>query len=66
MSNGHHVRQFAKEYLNTDADGWIAPEMDFAEKQEQNKALFNLFVERMAGQKSPDEVREIWPYAEGV
>ena len=45
----HHARGFAKEYLNTDADGWISPEMDFAKKQEQNRALFNLFTERMAG-----------------
>ncbi|KIX00111.1 uncharacterized protein Z518_10248 [Rhinocladiella mackenziei CBS 650.93] len=47
----HHAREFAKEYLNTDAHGWISPEMDFTKKQEQNKALFNLFAERMAGQK---------------
>lgn len=62
----HHAREFAKEYLNTDADGWISPEMDFAKKQEQNRALFNLFTERMAGQKSLGDIRRIWPFAKGV
>lgn len=62
----HHAREFAQEYLDTDADGWISPEVDFAKKQEQNKALFHLFVERMANQKSLEEVRRIWPFAEGV
>lgn len=62
----HHAREFTKEHLNTDADGWISPEIDFAKTQEQNKALFNLFTERMAGQKSLEEVRRIWPFAAGL
>ncbi|KAH0837218.1 hypothetical protein FOPE_04644 [Fonsecaea pedrosoi] len=62
----HRVREFAKEYLDTDADGWIPPEMDFTEKQEQNKALFTLYVERMAGQKSQEEIYRMWPFSEGI
>jgi len=62
----HHAREFAKEYLDTDADGWISPELDFAKKQEQNKALFNLFTERMAGKRSREEIRRIWPFPEGL
>lgn len=60
------AREFAKEYLNTDADGWISPEIDFIEKVEQNRALFNLFAERMVGHKSLDDIRRLWPFAKGI
>lgn len=62
----HHAREFAQEYLGTDADGWISPELDFARKQEQNRALLDFFTERKASQKSLEELRRIWPFAEGL
>ncbi|KAI9659460.1 MAG: hypothetical protein M1821_001718 [Bathelium mastoideum] len=62
----HSARESAREYLDTDADGWISPEVDFAQKQEQNRALFNLFTERMADRKSLEDARRMWPFAEGI
>ncbi|EXJ59001.1 hypothetical protein A1O7_06432 [Cladophialophora yegresii CBS 114405] len=56
------ARDFAEEYLGTDADGWIPPEIDFNKKQEQNKALFALYAEQMAGQMSQEEISMIWPF----
>lgn len=56
------VRGFAKEYLGTDDEGWISPELDFAEMRVRNENLLNLFLEKMAGNKSPEEVRKMWPF----
>ncbi|KAI4166572.1 MAG: hypothetical protein LQ343_007942 [Gyalolechia ehrenbergii] len=58
----HEVRTFAKKYLQTDDEGWIAPQLDFAERQAANKALLNLAIDRCEGQKTPNEVRSMWPF----
>ncbi|KFY81622.1 hypothetical protein V500_11237 [Pseudogymnoascus sp. VKM F-4518 (FW-2643)] len=47
----HAVQELAKTCLDADADGWISPELDFEEKQRQNKELLGLFIERMEGEK---------------
>ncbi|KAH6704046.1 kinase-like domain-containing protein [Leptodontidium sp. MPI-SDFR-AT-0119] len=55
----HRVRKFALEYLDTDSEGWIAPAMDFDEKQAQNKALFEYYLENLADGKSRKELLRI-------
>jgi hypothetical protein len=60
----HKVRDFAKEYLSTDDEGWISPELDFAEMRMRNRNLLNLFIEQMAGNKPPEEARKMWPFLE--
>ncbi|KAI9731636.1 MAG: hypothetical protein M1818_007766 [Claussenomyces sp. TS43310] len=51
----YKANDFAKEYLDTDEDGWIAPEADFAEKCARNKELLGLFLPRMTVDRSPEE-----------
>ncbi|KAL4778356.1 kinase-like domain-containing protein [Aspergillus varians] len=58
------VQQLAQESLGTDAEGWVAPQLDFAEKQRQNKELMSMYIARMAEEKSPAEARRIWPFPE--
>ncbi|KAL1968438.1 hypothetical protein VTN77DRAFT_1967 [Rasamsonia byssochlamydoides] len=53
----HELQELVRECLDTDAEGWIAPEVDIAVK-------FGLFVERLAGEKSVDEARWMWPFTE--
>ncbi|KAL8948289.1 MAG: hypothetical protein Q9222_005510 [Ikaeria aurantiellina] len=63
----YKIQDFPREYLNTDAEGWISPEIDFVKKQIQNKALLNLLESRAGSQDEIDELRRIWPFppAEG-
>ncbi|KAE8333474.1 kinase-like domain-containing protein [Aspergillus sergii] len=56
------VQQLAQECLDTDAEGWIAPQLDIEEKRKQNRELLSLYIKRMAGEKSPDEARAMWPF----
>jgi len=58
----HEIEEFAQKYLDTDAEGWIPPESDWAKKRSQNKALLELMVERLESQKSEAEVRRMWPF----
>ena len=58
----YEIQDFAMEYLDTDADGWLPPGTDWDKKQSQNKALVNLMVERLEGQKTRDELRQMWPF----
>ena len=58
----HRVQGFARDHLDTDAEGWISPEEDFEEKCRQNKALFNILLTQMAGEKSRAELRAMWPF----
>ncbi|KAL8901341.1 MAG: hypothetical protein Q9207_005255 [Kuettlingeria erythrocarpa] len=56
------IQSIAKKYLSTDSEGWIAPLLDFAEKEAQNRALLELVIEQFKSQMSADEVRAIWPF----
>ncbi|MCJ1284646.1 hypothetical protein MMC26_003981 [Xylographa opegraphella] len=57
----HEIQDFAWKYLDTDAEGWVPPEADWAEKRLQNKALLELMIERLESRK-PEEVRRMWPF----
>ncbi|KAL4886899.1 kinase-like domain-containing protein [Aspergillus karnatakaensis] len=56
------VQQLAQETLNTDAEGWVAPQVDFGKKQSQNRELLAMYIARMAGEKSSEQVRRMWPF----
>jgi hypothetical protein len=59
----HKIYELAREYLDTDSDGWIAPDDDFAEKQQRNKELLDICIAHCAEYgKSAEEMRKIWPY----
>ncbi|RAH76985.1 hypothetical protein BO86DRAFT_404132 [Aspergillus japonicus CBS 114.51] len=58
----NEVRQLALECLDTDADGWIAPQLDVAEKRRQNRELLAMWIERAAGERSSEEARAMWPF----
>ena len=58
----HEIQDFAKKYLSTDAEGWVPPGADWAEKRLRNKALLDLMTDRLKSQKSGDEVRQMWPF----
>ncbi|KAH2635840.1 hypothetical protein KXW54_002771 [Aspergillus fumigatus] len=60
----HEVQRLAWECLDTDAEGWIAPQLDITEKRRQNRALLSTFLERTAGEWSPEEARQMWPFPE--
>ena len=58
------VQDLAKRCLDTDEDGWISPELDIEEKRRQNQELLDMFVEKMAKEKTAEEARRMWPFAE--
>ncbi|KAL8741925.1 MAG: hypothetical protein Q9190_005524 [Brigantiaea leucoxantha] len=58
----HEIQDFAQNYLDTDAEGWVPPGVDWAKKRLQNKALLELMIERLKSQKPEGEVRRMWPF----
>lgn len=58
----NEVQQLAQECLDTDAEGWVAPQLDIMEKRRQNKELLAMYIEQVAGERSPEEAREMWPF----
>lgn len=58
----YEVRMLAEECLDTDAEGWIAPQLDINEKRRQNEELMALYIEKMAGEKSAKEAKAMWPF----
>ncbi|KAI2956348.1 hypothetical protein CBS147323_9268 [Aspergillus niger] len=60
----NEVQQLAQESLDTDAEGWVAPQLDFVQKQRQNKELLSMYIARTEEKKSPEEVMRIWPFPE--
>lgn len=59
----HDTQRLARECLDTDGEGWVAPQLDINEKRRQNEELLSMFIEQMAGEKPSEEVRRVWPFA---
>ncbi|KAH7395252.1 kinase-like domain-containing protein [Phaeosphaeria sp. MPI-PUGE-AT-0046c] len=61
----HEIHELARNILGTDFEGWISPQVDFAAIQQQNRQLLQEVMHRSTEyNKSPDEIRMIWPYLE--
>lgn len=58
----HEVRALAEECLDTDAEGWIAPQLDINEKKRQNEELMAMYIEKVAGDRSVQEAKAMWPF----
>ncbi|KAH9868326.1 hypothetical protein J1614_007398 [Plenodomus biglobosus] len=59
----HRIQELAKTLLDTDSEGWIAPQLDFAVKVRQNKELLDEVMCRSDEYNmSPEEVCRIWPF----
>jgi hypothetical protein len=59
----HKIYELARRLLGTDADGWIAPEDDFEERQQRNEELLDICIAHCVEYgKSAEEMPEIWPY----
>lgn len=58
----HEVQALAEECLDTDAEGWIAPQLDMNEKRKQNEELMALYIEKVAGERSEEEAKAMWPF----
>lgn len=59
----HRIQEIARKLLNTDSEGWISPQLDFGLKAQQNKDLLEEAMRRSSEyNKSPEEVRRIWPF----
>lgn len=62
----HEVRALAEECLDTDAEGWIAPQLDIDEKRRQNEELMALYIQKVAGERSEEEAKAMWPFFTGA
>jgi len=59
----HSVLEFARKMLSTDVEGWISPRLDFDMMQQENVKLLEAAMRRSTDfNKSPDDIRSIWPY----
>ncbi|RMD45109.1 hypothetical protein DV735_g117, partial [Chaetothyriales sp. CBS 134920] len=59
----NEIQQLARTLLDTDAEGWVAPQLDFAERQKANKVFLKhaMSVSSNYGM-TPDEMRRAWPF----
>ncbi|KAI1949824.1 hypothetical protein LOZ57_002302 [Ophidiomyces ophidiicola] len=58
----YKIQALARECLDTDAEGWVAPGLDVNEKRMQNEKLLSMYIQTVAGEKSSEEARAIWPF----
>ncbi|PGH28063.1 hypothetical protein AJ80_00319 [Polytolypa hystricis UAMH7299] len=54
----HDVQEFARSYLDTDADGWISPEFDVAEIQQRDKTAFERYMKERSKRNCPHTTPE--------
>ncbi|KAL8798189.1 MAG: hypothetical protein Q9182_006881 [Xanthomendoza sp. 2 TL-2023] len=58
----YEIQDFAQKYLNTDAEGWVAPQVNFEEKAVQNKTLLELLIQRAQSPQEADDLKRFWPF----
>ncbi|KGO74549.1 Aminoglycoside phosphotransferase [Penicillium italicum] len=58
----HKVQALAQKCLDTDAEGWISPQLDFEKKRHLNKQLQDMYIQHSSGEKTPEEAKAIWPF----
>lgn len=62
----HDVQEFAREYLDTDTDGWVHPDFDFKKIQKQNRSALQRYIREMSRYIPPQDARRRWPFLENV
>lgn len=63
--NYHKIQEIAKDALCTDSEGWIAPQLDFTVKRQENKTLIEYTMAHSADYNmTPEEIQNIWPFQE--
>ena len=61
----HRVQEIARKLLSTDSEGWISPQLDFAERHRMNTELLQEIMRRSNEyNKTAEEIRSIWPFRE--
>ncbi|EGE08331.1 hypothetical protein TEQG_07305 [Trichophyton equinum CBS 127.97] len=60
--NWHDVQEFARRYLDTDADGWVSPELSFSEIQQRNRHALERDVKEMAHYMPLEAARKMRPF----
>lgn len=61
----HQVQEIARKLLSTDSEGWISPQLDFAERQRMDTELLQEIMRRGSEYNmSPEEIQNIWPFRE--
>lgn len=58
------LRQYTQELLNSDAEGWVPPQLDFEEVRAKHSQLFELYMENKDPNVSDEEARRRWFYVE--
>ena len=58
----HDVQEFARSYLDADADGWISPELDISEIQQRNRSALDKYIKEMSKHMSPEDARKMWSF----
>ncbi|RMZ77651.1 hypothetical protein DV738_g4225, partial [Chaetothyriales sp. CBS 135597] len=59
----NEIQQLARNLLQTDSEGWIAPQVDFADREQANKRFLEhaMSVSSNYGM-TPEEMRQTWPF----
>ncbi|KAF1845533.1 uncharacterized protein K460DRAFT_386030 [Cucurbitaria berberidis CBS 394.84] len=61
----NRVQEIARKLLSTDSEGWISPQLDFAERQRMNTELLQEIMRRSNEyNKTSEEIQSIWPFCE--
>jgi hypothetical protein len=58
----HQTQTLARESLDTDAEGWISPHVDFENKRSRLRQLQDMYIQEMDGEETPEDGKGIWPF----
>ncbi|KAL4808136.1 phosphotransferase enzyme family protein [Aspergillus unguis] len=58
------LQQAVMQALDTDAEGWVAPQVDFEMRKRQNRELLDLYLKEVkaSGEMSTKQGRSMWPF----
>jgi hypothetical protein len=62
--DGHKLKSYAQELLQSDDDGWVAPHHDFDKVKARHAELFQLYIRKETEEVSEEEAKKLWYYVD--
>jgi hypothetical protein len=60
----HKLKSYAQELLQSDDDGWVAPQLDFEKVKARHAELFQRYIQKETEEISEEEAKKLWFYVD--
>ncbi|PKX90771.1 uncharacterized protein P174DRAFT_506385 [Aspergillus novofumigatus IBT 16806] len=60
----HKLKSYTQEFLQSDDDGWVPPQLDFKKVEARHAELFQLYIQKETEEITEEEAKKLWFYVD--